>query len=232
MKPRSILSGFCLLALLLLAGGCATTPLNYRPVGQWIVRPAPGTTATVRRGEPLLLQDAEIQQEAIRLTHRIDYGMITQFTLLPGYYVKVGADATGTYYCPADGPNGGEVRAGPWAGAYESIHLSTSGRWISIVTADHFKLIETAAGIEQTLYRQPMENVPQQTLVYAGAADKIVTLTYREVAHDADAEPLEEDFSYDLRQSPIVECHGARLIVLEASPDQIRYRVIAGFDRG
>lgn len=73
---------------------------------------------------------------------------------------------------------------------------------------------------------------PSQALVFQGLRDGRVLATYRTQDPDAGSRPREEPLEWPAptpRRSAEVSAYGARLELLSATPERLRYRVLEGF---
>lgn len=70
----------------------------------------------------------------------------------------------------------------------------------------------------------------RQTIVYTGLVGDRLRLSYREYADDMERPSVSNDVEYDLTSSTIISYRGAQLEVIEASNEEITYKVLRGFD--
>jgi hypothetical protein len=226
MKCQLLLVSLCAVLL----SSCATPRYNYQPVVQETSQPPIGSVNTANVGDEMLSQGSYSEQDAIRLSKSIRFGMLGEYTLTPGYYVKTGEDAQSSYYQPAQGTDGGHVQKLAIADPWESIQLTKDGTKISVVTVFHMKVSEPADGVTKTAYHIFSPDSFQQTLIYSGEVGDKIKIGYREFSNDAARPAFNNDVDYDLSQSKIIGYKGARLEILEATNDHIKYKVISNFN--
>ncbi len=70
----------------------------------------------------------------------------------------------------------------------------------------------------------------RQTLIYGGRVGDGLRLRYREFLGDFSRPPLELEFEHPLADGNFIDLKGARIEVIEARLDQLRYRVISRFE--
>jgi hypothetical protein len=70
----------------------------------------------------------------------------------------------------------------------------------------------------------------QQALIYAGKQGNTIRLAYNELVSNAVGAPFTVEVNYDLADSNIITYKEARIEVLEASNNNLRYRVLSGFN--
>lgn len=222
---------FLILLVALLFSACATPQYNYRPVSQEISRPPLNSVNTANVGDEMLNQGFYTERQAIKLSRSIRFGLFGVYTLTTGYYVKTGENASSSFYQPAPGSEGGRVQKAALADPWESVQLSKDGAKISVVTVFHLKVTEDADGVEETTYPLLSDDSFQQTLIYSGKVGDKIKVGYREFSNNAARPAFNNDVDYDLSESHIIGYKGARLEILEATNEYIKYRVLQNFNR-
>lgn len=69
----------------------------------------------------------------------------------------------------------------------------------------------------------------QQTLIYSGRIGDRITLGYREFSNNMARPAFNNDVEYDLNESKIVGYKGARVEVIKATNQEIKYKVLSNF---
>lgn len=72
----------------------------------------------------------------------------------------------------------------------------------------------------------------QQTLIYSGRIGDKIKISYREFSNSMARDAFTNDAEYDLSKSTFIAYKGARVEVLEADNESIRYRVLSNFNVG
>ncbi|WP_379920578.1 hypothetical protein [Erythrobacter sp. R86502] len=70
----------------------------------------------------------------------------------------------------------------------------------------------------------------QQTLIYSGRVGDKIKISYREFSNSMARDAFTNDAEYDLSASNVIAYKGAKLEVVEADNEKIRYRVISNFN--
>lgn len=211
--------------------GCTTPQYNYRPDVQQISRPALNSINVANVGDEMLSQGMYVEREAIKLAHEIKFGgLFTAYRLSPGFYIKTGEDRVSSYYKPAVGRECGEVTKAALVDPWESIRMTKDGKTISVVTVFHLKVNEKADGVSMTTYPILTDDSFQQTLIYSGKVGDKIKIGYREFSNNAARPAFNNDVDYDISQSSVIGYKGARLEVIEATNELIRYKVITNFN--
>ncbi len=81
----------------------------------------------------------------------------------------------------------------------------------------------------KTTVKSVDENEFQQTLIYNGMVGKKINVAYREFSNKMARAAFSNDVEYDLSQSKIIGYKGAKIEVLNATNENITYRVISNF---
>lgn len=226
---KLILSSFIVLIALLSA--CTSPQYNYQSEAVAISEPPLNSVVSVQIGEEMLKQGKFYERAAIRLSQDIKFGMFNMYTLTPGVYVKVGEDQDSDFYKPSDGKGGGFVKKAALADPWESIQLGKNGEKISVITIFHVRASEKAVGIIKTKQLSLADDSFQQTLIYSGKVGSKIKLGYREFSNNQARPAFNNDVEYDLAESKVIGYKGARLEVIEATNEGIKYRVIQNFNQ-
>lgn len=193
--------------------------------------PTLNTENTARVGEEILHQGIFYQRDVIHLSQEIKIGENGAYTLSPGYYLRTGGEAEWEYYVPAkDDPNGGKVTQAPGVVTLqEAFQVSADGQTVGVITNYYQAVRGKAAGITRSTRPSLSTESFQKALVYGGKSGNKIKLGYKEIWMNI-VRPSELQFvEYDISKSNMVESHGARVEILKATNDSIRYRIISSF---
>lgn len=193
--------------------------------------PALNTEATAKVGDEILYQGTYYDREVINLSQEIKVGKNGAYTLTPGHYLKTGEENGWGYYVEAKGPGAGKVIKAPDVVTLQpAFQVSSDGKTIGVITNYYQAVRGEAKGITRSFEPAVSTESIQNALVYGGKDGSKIKLGYREIWM-AIQRPSEVQFvEYDLTKSKIVESHGARIEVINATDDSIRYRVIKSFN--
>jgi hypothetical protein len=152
------------------------------------------------------------------------------YTLETGDYVKKGEDRAREFYMPATGANGGQVSKAALADPWQSVTYHKTKDLIGVVTIFNVHVDSKGKG-EVTRVKLPTlaHNSFQQTLIYSGRIGDRITLGYREFSNNMARPAYNNDVEYDLNESKIVGYKGARVEIIEATNQEITYKVMSNF---
>lgn len=228
---RNKLLLFALAMTVVLLSGCTTPQYNYRPEATQISQPPLNTVSVAQVGEEMLKQGKFYEQEAIHLAQPIKFGgLFTAYTLSEGDYVKTGEDADSDFYFPAVGRGAGNVSKAALADPWKAIQMNKRQPKIGVVTLFHVMISENAVGVSRVKRFALSDDAFQQTLIYSGKSGNKVKLGYREFSNSVARPAFNNDVEYDLTESKTIGYKGARVEILEATNEFIRYRVIQNFN--
>ncbi|MGN6385753.1 MAG: hypothetical protein ACTHMT_05880 [Verrucomicrobiota bacterium] len=76
---------------------------------------------------------------------------------------------------------------------------------------------------------EPLIGSFKQELIYNGRAGDIVKFLYREISNDYLRGPFSQEIQYDLSEGTRIGFKGARIEILSASNEELRYKVLKSF---
>ncbi len=228
---KNAVSGSLVVCALQFLSGCTAPAYNYRAEVTEISTPPLNDVVSVQIGEEMMRQGKYYEKDAINLSQDITFGLFRMYTLAPGDYIKTGEDKEAEYYQPGSGLRGGKVTKAALADPWESVQLLKNKNKIGIVTIFHVKVSEEANGVTRVKRPFLADDSFQQTLIYSGKIGTKVKIGYREFSNNMARPAFNNDVEYDLSESKIIGYKGARIEILEATNEFIRYRVIQNFNR-
>jgi len=208
-----------------------TTGLTRQAPASERVTPPLNTESTTQIGDELLHQGELYQRAAIHLSEEIKFGEDGAYALTPGYYFRTGESDGWESYAAADGPDAGSVKKAPGAMTLQgSFHYSNDGKTTGVITNFYQAVNTKAKGITRTTRPSLSRDSIQRSLVYGGKTGTKIKLGYREIWKNITRPACDVFVEYDLADSKVVEFKGARIEVIEATNECIRYRVTQAFD--
>jgi len=209
--------------------GCATPAYNYQATPKNLSKPPIGSVNKAFVGDKMLEQGTFVDREALNIaeTTRISFA----YTLTPGVYLKTGQNDKGQYFQTVNNiPGGGTVQKNPIADPYKVVMLGTDKKLCVVTvfnakscTDNHQAMLKTV-GIAS-------DNSFQQTLIYSGKVGNKINVGYREFSSDLARPAFNNDVEYDLSQSKQIGYKGALLEVVDATNQDITYRVLKNFNK-
>jgi hypothetical protein len=232
--------GMACIGLLGLAACVSNSAVKVAPMGKsFAVReridfPDIGTVAEARPGQELLRQGTFTEIQGVEL-HRPN--KIEAYELSAGFYPKIREDDKYTYHSFRMGPNKDGFGYIPPARssmfkdlqkAPHAIRVAKHKRETCVLVRDLLRsACDTEHGYSRVTYTRLTPRDLQQELVYTGREGDRIRVAYREESgHYARPEYWEEAV-YDLTRSKIIAYKGARIRVLDAEDDVIRYQVLS-----
>lgn len=214
----------------LAASGCATPSYNYVPVVQDVSRPPLGSINSVGVGEQMLVQGRFEERDALVLDRDVQVGTLGTYTFTSGHFVKVGGSGDVGFYNESQVAESGRVQQGLLADPFQVIEYNQATHQLCGVTTLNLKACRRVP--DARLERVPVQstNSFQQTLIYSGRVGDKINIGYREFSSNIARPAFNNDVEYDLSDSRMIGYKGAEIEVLEATNQNIRYRVIRNFN--
>lgn len=219
----------------IILSSCATTPRNYQPEISILSFPDLNSVTTVSLGEDMLRQGKAIETDGIVL--RQDNN-IQNHLLSPGFYPTIGEDKDWTFHEFQIGSSfagrGTLTLTGGLFGPKtypQSIKASKTEQKTCIVPNG---LGSSACDTEVPFSRERRPSLSvdylQQTLIYSGRVGDKIRIGYRESAGGMARQAFSNEAEYDLSTSSEIAYRGARIRVLEADNQKIKYEVLSNFN--
>lgn len=217
-----------LIALIAILSGCVTPQYNYTPRSVANSEPPLGSTNIAYIGEILLRQGEHVEYDSIYLRSNVKAGWA--YTMLPGYYTKQGEGADTEFFQPGKGENTGKIVKAALADSWKSIMAYKNKNGLCIVTVFNVRVCNDKAKYERKKMNITKENSFQQTLIYTGKVGKKVNISYREFSNKQARPAFNTNVEYDLSESTIIGYKGARIQIIKATNQYIRYKVLKNFN--
>jgi hypothetical protein len=212
--------------------GCVTMKDNYTPEAKQLSVPALNEPTTVSLGEDMLRQGTAVTTKGVLLRSQNKIGI---FTLSPGFYPQTGEDEQSVYTSYATNkldPDMGRVTGGgilPQGLKFEKTHQQTCVIYTGVYGITQ-KVCDHEYPYEQTTMPVYSSNSFQQTLIYSGRLGNKIKISYREFSGNMARGAFSNDAEYDLSTSDIIAYKGAKIKVLSADNQNIRYVVLSNFN--
>lgn len=222
---------FAVLAMLMITmSGCVTVAGNYRPETSEISEPPLDVVTTVNIGDTMLRQGRFTLHDAILLRADADVGLFSAYTLKRGYYLRVGEDTESEFYQPSRSDSGGAIVKAALADPPKAVQAYKADPRLCVVTVFNVSTCTTQAEFKRTKQPVATSNSFQQTLIYSGRVGDRIKAGYREFSNNLARPAFNNDVEYDLKESRVIGYKGARIEVLEATNEYIKYKVIQNFN--
>ncbi|HDU5581241.1 hypothetical protein ACH7BS_10080 [Klebsiella aerogenes] len=211
----------------LLLSGCTSPKYNYAPTTQSLSEPPVGSVNTSYVGDSLLSQGILAKYEGIKVTApaRVSWA----YTVTPGNLKKVGQDGKSEFYMPTGMADSANVQKAALADMWQALMVKEGTKTLCVITVFSVSTCEDNMPIEKTNLNISSSNNFQQTLLYNGRVGNKINIGYRESSSDMARPAFNNDVEYDLSESKVIGYKGAKIEVLEATNQSIRYKVISNF---
>jgi hypothetical protein len=215
--------------IMAICAGCATPTYNYSPKRVDISEPPLNSSNVAQVGDVMIRQRKYTEHDAIYLPQDTHVGFIGTYTLRRGFYLKQGEDDTTAYYLPSP-VEGGQIIKGPIADPPKIVQAYRTEPKLCVVTVFNVSTCKEGAAFERKT--QPIESRDsfQQALIYSGKVGNKINVGYREFSGNMARPAFNNQVEYDLNDSKFIGYKGARIEVLEATNEHIRYKVLRNFN--
>jgi hypothetical protein len=150
---------------------------------------------------------------------------------MPGYYIKKGEDSNTETYMPSNDAESGMINKAALADPWQAVMAYKTKPSLCVITAFSAFVCDDSAQFERVKRPVLSSNSFQQTLIYSGKVGKKVNIGYREFSNSLARPAFNNDVEYDLDSSSIVGYKGARIEVIEANNEMIKYKVLKNFNK-
>jgi hypothetical protein len=208
--------------------GCAKPKYNYSALETSVNQPPTGEVNTSYVGDTMLSKGKYKEHAAIYVKNKID--VVWAYTLLPGYYLKQGEDDVGEFFYPG-GDEPGHIDKAMLADPWKSVMARKDPPAICVITMFNVATCNTEFQnyFEKRKKAMVSPDSFQQTLIYSGKVGNKVNIGYREFSGNMARPAFSNNVEYDLSESSLIGYKGAKLEVIEANNQFVRYRVIDSF---
>jgi hypothetical protein len=218
-----------LLLLSLFATGCVVPRYNYFPMRTEISEPPLGKVHVAQVGDNMLRQGHYTEHEALYLFTDASLGWA--YTAKQGYYLKKGENEDSEFFLPSNEPEGGQIIKAAIADNWQSLQAYKQEQRLCIVTVYNVYTCQTSVAFERRRRPVLQSDSFQQTLIYSGKVGNKINVGYREFSNNLARPAFNNTVEYDLTDSKVIGYRGARIEVIEATNEFIRYNVIQNFNK-
>ena len=218
------------LLLLVIFSGCVSVKYNYQPERTKISEPPLNNVVTASVGDNMLRQGEYTEYDAIYLKDKVKTGAFDAYTFTPGYYLKKGETSKSEFYLPSGELYTGHVIKNPMADSFKVIRIDKKSGKFCAVTVFNMEVCTNNADYEKKKHPLTSSDSFQQTLIYSGKVGNKINVGYREFSRNIARPAFNNDVEYDLSESKIIGYKGARIEVIEATNESIKYKVIQNFN--
>ncbi|WP_283709086.1 hypothetical protein [Pseudoalteromonas prydzensis] len=213
----------------LVLSGCASPDYNYLPETTQISEPAINSINTAYVGDVMLRQGKYSEHDSIYLPEKVEVSWA--YDLHSGYYIKKGEDKDTETYMPSSDNEGGMIDKAAFADPWRAVMAYKETQELCVITAFNAASCTDNANFERRKKPILTHDSFQQTLIYSGKVGSKINIGYREFSNSLARPAFNNDVEYDLDSSNVIGYKGARIEIIEATNEHIKYKVIQNFNR-
>jgi hypothetical protein len=225
----TIVKSMALFFLLSVTAGCVVPRYNYFPTKTEISEPPLGSIHVAQVGDNMLRQGHYTEYEALFLHTDTSFGWA--YTARQGYYLKKGEDEDSEFFLPSNEPEGGQIIKGALADPWQSLQAYKQEQRLCVVTVFNVHVCQSDILFDRRKRPVLQSDSFQQTLIYSGKLGNKINIGYRDFSNNLARPAFNNTVEYDLTDSKIIGYRGARIEVIEATNEFIRYKVIQNFNK-
>lgn len=113
---------------------------------------------------------------------------------------------------------------------WQGIMAKKGTNTLCVITVFAVSVCEDNMPIQRTPINIASDNNFQQTLIYNGRVGNKINVGYREMSSNMARPAFNNDVEYDLSESKTIGYKGARLEIIEATNQSLKYKLISNFN--
>ena len=224
---RAMMVVSCVAAVIAMTG-CTSPRYNYAPETKQISEPPIGSVNVAYVGDSLLRQGMLSNVDGIKVSAPAKISWA--YTVTPGEFKKVGNDGVNEFYMPAGGASSGNVDKSALADMWQAVMAKKDSQKLCVITVFSVAACNDGMPFERVKLNLSGDNSFQQALLYNGRVGNKINIGYRESSSNMARPAFNNDVEYDLSESKVIGYKGARVEVIDATNQMIKYRVITNFN--
>lgn len=210
-----------------LLAACTTPKYNYTASSVFVSEPPVDTINVAMIGDSMLKQGRYNEHEVIYVFQSSDARWA--YILHPGYYLRHGEDEDGEYFSPFVGEESGKIEKAVLADPWKSAMTRKRDSVLCIITVFNIAVCGESKSYDRRKKIIYNQNSFQQTLIYNGKIGNKINIGYREYSNNFARPAFNNNVDYDISESKIIGYKNARLEIIEATNQNIKYRVIKNY---
>lgn len=216
--------------MMITISGCSTSmQYNYIAKDSSVSKPAIESINKVFVGESLLTQGRITQHDAIYLSSEIVFGTFNTHTATRGFYLKSGESNGKEFYLPYNNSDSGKFIRSAIANGFNGLMALSGEKTLCALTSD-LEFCKPNSPFERLQKEISTTDSFQQTLIYSGKVGNKINIGYREFSGNLARPAFNNEVEYDLSESKIIGYKGAKLEIIEATNEYIKYKVLRNFN--
>lgn len=224
---------FLIIIISIFIFGCATPNFNYKTTVYDVSVPLINTVTVVAVGEKMLAQGIYTKLQVLNVLKKVNASW--GITINEGVFPKTGEDANGIYFSPrGSGGDAGSITKNSLMADVEVVMVDKeSGNLCVVMVEMGRKFCESNSTTSYELKEKEvlLEDAIQQTLLYNGIVNGVIKISYREFIKNTARPSFTNNVEYDLKISNIFSYKGASIEVIDATNQNIKYKVLKNFNK-
>ena len=209
--------------------GCAVPRYNYVPVRTEISEPPLGSINIAQVGDNMVRQGYYTEYDAIFLNADVPVTFV--YTATRGYYLKKGEDEESEFYLPTNEFESGQIIKAALVDPWQSLQAYKQEQSLCVITIFNVHVCNSDAQYERRKWQTLRSDSFQQTLIYSGKVGNKINISYREFSNSLARPAYTNNVEYDQNESKIIGYRGARMEVIEATNEIIKFKLIQNFNK-
>ncbi len=209
--------------------GCATADFNYLPKTTNISEPSLDSVNQSFVGDSMLRQGKYSEHEAILVENKVDIGI--SYDIYPGIFLKKGENQTTETFLPTGNEDSGIIKKSALSDPWKALIAYKNTNKLCVLTAYNITRCKENADFNRIKKPSISKDSFQQTLIYSGKIKEKINISYREFSNNLARPAFNNEVEYDLSESKIIGYKGAKIEVIEATNQYIKYRVLSNFNK-
>lgn len=220
-----------LLAVAALVVGCSSPQKNYVVRSKQISHPPLGSISVVHLGDTMVKQGSQVELDVLLVTGRHPLGLLGGYTITEGVYEKTGENQESNFYATESSVGGaGRLEKTALADPTKAVQAYKNGQKLCGISIFNAAVCTNTSSYRFDVVSVSGPNSFQQSLIYSGRIGNRIRLGYREFSGNLARPAFNNEAEYDLSESKVIGYKGARLEVLEATNEFIRFKLISNFN--
>lgn len=220
-----------LVAILIVLSGCVSPSYNYVAKSIDVSEPPIGNVVTAYVGDNLLRQGYYTEHDAINVLNDYETDGLASYTIRKGHYFKKGNDDSSEFYMPSSGAESGNIDKCALCDPWKILQAYKSESKLCVVTVFNVAVCNSESLFERIKLPVLSANSFQQTLIYSGRIGNKINVGYREFSNSLARPAFNNNVEYDLGNSKTIGYKGAKIEIIEATNEFIKYQVITNFNK-
>ena len=219
------------ISIVFVLSGCVSPSYNYIAKSIDVSEPPINQVVTAYVGDNLIRQGHYAEHDAIYVPNDTEAKTMVGYIIKKGYYYKKGDDEYSEYYLPEGIAESGSIEKCGICDPWKILQAYKDEPKLCIITVFNLAVCNSESFFERRKVPLLSANSFQQTLIYSGKLGNKINIGYREFSNSLARPAFNNNVEYDLSESKVIGYKGAKLEIIEATNELIKYKVINNFNK-